>query len=53
MASELPFWYSEFLTEEGIMTLDPLFFAGLTIAIGGAVLGILIVRKTKRWVEKG
>lgn len=34
------------------MSLDPLFFAGLAIAVGGIALGILIIRRARRWVEK-
>jgi hypothetical protein len=34
------------------VTLDPLFFAGLAIAIAGVALGLLIIRRTGRWVEK-
>ncbi len=34
------------------MTLDPLFFVGLAIAIAGVTLGMLIIRRTRRWVEK-
>ncbi len=35
------------------MTFDPLFIVGLAIAIGGVALGLFIIRRTRRWVEKG
>lgn len=35
------------------MTFDPLFIAGLAIAVGGVALGLVIIRRTRRWVEKG
>jgi hypothetical protein len=47
-----PYMVSVGTNGEGVMTLDPLFFAGLAIAFGGFSLGILMIIKTKRWVEK-
>ena len=43
---------SRLAPREAPMTFDPLFFAGLAIAIGGVALGIFIIRRTRRWVEK-
>ena len=34
------------------MTFDLWFVAGLGIAIGGVALGLFIIRRTRRWVEK-
>lgn len=34
------------------MTVDPLFFVGLAIALGGVALGLFIIRRTRRWVDK-
>jgi uncharacterized protein YneF (UPF0154 family) len=34
------------------MTFDPLLVIGVGIAIGGVALGLFIIRRTKRWVEK-
>jgi hypothetical protein len=35
------------------MNLDPLILAGIAIAVAGAALGLFIIRRTRRWVEKG
>jgi hypothetical protein len=35
------------------MTIDPLLFAGLAVAAGGIALGLFVIRRTRRWVEKG
>ena len=34
------------------MTLDPLFLAGLAIALGGVVLGLSIIRRTRAWIDR-
>jgi hypothetical protein len=36
-----------------LMTFDPLFIAGLAIALGGVALGFLLIRRTRRLVERG